>query len=59
MCVLRGTDGRLCSASGPGVRDGGDPHSPAGEDHGRPDPAAQLTCKAHNDGAHWEEEENN
>lgn len=56
VSVLTRADGGVCvcSASSPGVRDGGNPYSPARQDDRRPPPAAHLACERHDDGAHWD-----
>lgn len=61
MFVFGGTDGglSLCSASGPAVSDGMDPHGSAGQDHRSSNLAAHVSYKGQNDGAHWEEKRAN
>lgn len=42
----------LCSDPGPGIGDGQNTYSPAGQDRRSPDPAAHLTYEGHDDRTH-------
>lgn len=57
MSGFSGTDGGLClcSAPGPGIRDGQNPYSSAGQDCRSPNSAIDLAYEGHYDGTHWEE----
>lgn len=58
VSVFSGTDGglRLCSAPGPGIRDGQNSYSRAGQDRWSPDHAAHMTYEGYYNGTHWEQE---